>query len=330
MKSLSLAFALRMCVAVGLAQGPAIIRVPTPIEPRCINYKADQVSISIRRVITQKTGDIITADKRAGVAVISTANSTTPGLQAKTPSVTLVGIQDEKKGRVSLAVEYPIAQGFALAETKSLFLELYLAKRREPNTFGEVLEMAGQVLGKLPIPANPYVTGVNRFLEFTNQSVKKQIEGQGGKQFATVLLEFNDREADIKACGEIHAFTGAIGVIGSAGGVDPKPLSTFNIKQNYCFRYGTDTTYVIEYQRMPQSRNCADATRDAWQEVPNDYVMIVISAQKLVDPDPSVKTTSSTEKLVRTGFVPSMKDLQQSKKLCESLKMPLSACGVYE
>lgn len=78
-----------VALAAGLAglafgadnNGFETVRIPTAVNPKCINSTTDRVTLSVYRVIVQKTSGFFTNDKKAGVAVIATlnANSIQPG-----------------------------------------------------------------------------------------------------------------------------------------------------------------------------------------------------------------------------------------------------------
>ena len=331
------------------AQGGKIIRIPTPTNARCINARTDEVTISLRRIITQKTGGFFTQDNKAGITVLSTLNAdgTSP---AKTPSVNLVDIKTEPKGQVSLPLEYPIASQLALKQgnliTKNMQLDLYLNKTRGANTFGTVLTTAGDILGKLPIPANPYTTVTNQFLQFANQTIQNESKDAGARLFASITLQFNNRdEPNIQTClDNDHQPTGAIAVVSETGAHGANPLPVANLNKNYCWRYTTDTNYEIQYVAKPASGICTSLPAGAaWAELPNDYVMLIVSAATVLPPlpitlkkDGSLATTldlndpstlgalMETEDLKRKR----LQDLQESVKLCKAMDIPVALCGV--
>ena len=128
----------------------AIARIPTPTTASCINRKTDEITISLRRVVTHKTSGFFTADNKAGVAVMATLNADNAPA-ATTPSVNLIDIQAEPTGQISLPLEYPIASDLQLANgsliTKNMEIAIYLERTRSKTGFGTVLTTAAQLLG---------------------------------------------------------------------------------------------------------------------------------------------------------------------------------------
>lgn len=303
------------------AQGVGkIIRIPTD-DPYCINAKTDEVTVTLRRIITHKTGGLLTEDKKAGVTVIATLNAD-GSPQAKTPSVNLISVEDAPKDQVILPLEYPVASLLALSQdggktfTKNMLLDLYLNRVRGKNTFGTVLDTAGNLLSKLSIPANPYSNAASEVLKFANDTITAQSKDSGGQLFASVTLQFNDRAVAAAKCGDFQS-TGAIAVIAAAGRKDSVPLPLADLATKYCWRYVSANGYEVQAANRPAGGCTAVAAGD-FKEVPNDYVMLVVSAATLT----------------RLGTVTSMgthrfEDLTRSKKLCTELKMSPVLCGVY-
>jgi uncharacterized membrane protein YgcG len=340
-------------IALDAQGGSATIRVPSPSASRCINSNTDEVTITLRRVLTQKTSGFFTSQNKAGVAVLATVNSSgTP--PAKTPSVNEIDIQDVQPGQVSLALEYPIADQLVLKQgstvTQNIQLDLYMAKTSGSNTFGSVLDIAGQVLQKLPIPANPFTASANQFLQFANQSIQNAVTSSGNAVlFASVNLAFADHdEADVTTCAQdSYQSTGAIGVIRSTGASGQTLLPVVNLDQNFCFRYSSAATYELQYVQKPAA-GCSSAPTTGWKEVANDYVMLLIAASKTAATAADVHTLMMVGEGIggggggraggrggggggRGSATPSTRldDLIESRKLCQAMQLSPHYCGVH-
>jgi hypothetical protein len=307
------------------------IRVATPITGRCVNAKTDEVTVTLRRIVTQKYGGFFTQDDKAGVTVMATLNGTGDA-SAKTPSVNQVDVQKEKNGQVSLALEYAVADLLVLSQgstvTKNIQLDLFMAKTRGKNTFGTILDVAGQALSKLPIPSNPYTTGASKFLQFANQAIQSQTGAQAALQFASLTLAFNDRDqSDVNAClNDGFQPTGALAVFRDTGPANTQLLPIADLSQKYCFRYTTQFTYELQYVPRPAT-GCTNTPENAWHEVPNDYVMVIINAQK--PPTTSNKSLSNMPPNEKALWEQQRRtDLKESKALCNAMRLPLRNCGV--
>src|SRR3569833_2904402 len=298
---------------------------------RCINSTSDEVTVALRRVIIQKTAGIFSDDKKAGVAVISKLNANA-GAPSKTPSVTQVDISDEHAGQVSLALEYPVASQLRLKQqsltTQNLQLNVYLARTRGKNGFGKVLEIASEELQKLPIPQNPYSTAANQFLGFANKTIQDEISSSGGGlQFASLTMQFADHDEYLDTClAEGYLTTGALAVLRSGGPKETKWLPVTNLDRSYCFRYSTRATYELLYAPKAAS-DCKGVSDSAWNEVPNDYVMLLVAAARApaaTESEGQFKSSAGLDQLVPTRF----NDLAESKKLCEQMQAAPVLCGV--
>jgi hypothetical protein len=308
-----------------------IVRIPTPINARCINAKTDELTMTLRRIITQRTEGFFTEDKRAGVTVIATLNSD-GNPTSKTPSVNLIDIESAPMGQVLLPLEYPVASLLPLSAdsgktfTKNMLLELYLDKVRGENTFGKVLDIAGSLLAKLPIPANPYTNAASEVLKFANDAITSETRDAGGRLFASITLQFNDRdEPDLGKCAaDSYQATGAIAVVGATGAHNIKPLALGNLSARYCWRYGSENTYEVQYAVKPTA-GCHAVPAGEYRELPNDYVMIVVSAQTI--PRPSLENPFTKSDSLPRGSK-RMDDLLTSKALCDAMRLAPAYCGV--
>jgi hypothetical protein len=319
------------------------VRIPTPISPRCINSKTDEITVTAYRVTVEKTAGFFTADNQAGIAVISTLNADGSPVPAKTPSVNVIPIASEHKGQVFLALEYPIASRLSLSqvgtgakpiETKNMLLEMYLEKTRGANSFGAFLTTAGTVLGKMSIPANPYLTAANQFINFANQTIQNETKDSGAKLFATVTFQFVGKDySDVPSC---HAAggeeTGAVAVLAATGSKGNNLLTLGNLAQRFCWRYNTENTYEIQYASKPTS-GCSSVTESQWSEPSNDYVMLLVSAAAVRSANVPLResTNASSGEPTSTDFELTskrMQDLKTSRELCDSLKLSGALCGV--
>ncbi len=313
---------LMLCPVCANGQGSVIVRVDDPFGSHCIDATSEDVTIHVRRIFVERTGGLFTDDKRAGVLVSAklTGRSSGPSVDVQVPSVTLVSVKDETRGRLSLPLEYQIASYLTLNQgdilTTDIELGISLAKTRGRNTFGEVLDLASKALNKLPIPSNPYADTANKFLAFANDAINDTTGKQMDVPFAQVSLSFNKgKEADINRCKSAgKERTGAVAVVLSRGLQNLQLIPVVNTDQLYCFRYSSTNTYELLAARKVGNQCPTDES--AFQAVNNDYVMLLISAH-----------TSGA------GFVGQAEQLQQieeSRKRCAALRLDPKACGVPE
>jgi hypothetical protein len=319
--------------------GYETVRIPTASSPRCINSKTDEITLSVYRVTVEKTTGFFTSDNQAGIAVISTLNADGQ-TSAKTPSVNVVQISDEHKGQVFLPLEYSIASqmplsqsgtGSSAAVTKNMLLEMYLEKTRAANKFGTFLTTAGNVLGKLSIPANPYLTAADQFLSFANQTIQSETKDAGAKLFATVNFQFADRDiSDVQTCRDAgNEETGAIAVIAATGTKGPNLLTLGNLDKSFCWRYNVGSTYAIQ-SAPAQPGGCSAVSEAQWAEPSNDYVMLFLSAAVIV-PQQQVAGARMPYSVNVNDLnlaTQRLKDLSSARALCDSLNLPRKLCGV--
>lgn len=317
------------------SQGTAVVRVDDPSGSHCIDANAEDVTLHLRRVFTQRRSGLFTRDNRAGVVVTATLTGRGSGqnVTVKIPSVTLVDVRKERRGRVSLPLEYQIASYLTLKQDKfvatDLQLAISLATTRGRNTFGEILDVAGKALNKFPIPNNPFGDVTNKILDFANDAINSAANDQAGT-FAEVSLAFNlGSEPNIdkcKAAGKER--TGAVAVLRSTGSRDGNLVPVVNTDQRYCFKYSTTATY--ELLAAQKSDGKCPASDAAYQGVNNDYVMFILSAAPTV-----FRQTMKAHDLGITDAIARLdqelkQPVDESRKRCQALRLPPSACGIPE
>jgi hypothetical protein len=276
----------------------------------------------VRRVFIEKTEGVFTEDNRAGVLVSAklTGRSQGSNVDVQVPSVTMVSVKEEKTGRVSLPLEYQIASFLALnqddALTTDIALSISLAKTRGTNTFGEILDLAGKALNKLPIPPNPYTIAANKFLAFANDAINDTTNKQMDVPFAQVSLSFNKgKEADINRCKSAgKERSGVIAVLQSKGLQNAELIPVADTDQLYCFKYSSVSTY--ELLAAKKIGGLCPTDNSAYRGVNNDYVMFIMSAS------PSA-----------AGFVvqPEQQSIiAESRLRCKAMGLEAKACGAFK
>jgi len=268
------------------AQGDFVVRIENAGGTHCIDASAEKITVYLRRVFLQKKSGIFTEDKRAGVLIRTQVVGREAGkgddLPVQVPSVGLVSVADDPKGRVSLALEYPLASDFELIQgtrtTKSMELFMNVAKTKGKNTFGAVLDLAGQALAQVALPSNPFAQAGSKFLKFSNDAINSSIKDDQDEQIAHVALQFKDgAETDVLRCAaDGFERTGAIAVLRSSGAPGQTLIPASNTQQ-YCFSYSAVNTYELLAAKRNANGTCPSA--NTFTGVPNDYVMLLVSAQ---------------------------------------------------
>jgi len=297
--------------------GKAIVRLKDPIGSHCIDGSQEQVTLLIKRIWTEKTDGIFTNDSKAGAIVKTDLDS--GDVKTQIPSVSFASIDDDQEGHVSLALEYPVIKRLVLkqgdSETTNVTVQVFLAKTRGRNTFGDIIDVAGKALSQLPVPANPYTTTAQQFLKFANDSVDKATADDIENLIAQINLNFADRQInDLNACHTAgDEYTGGIAVMLSAGKDGANLIPIQDADKNYCFSYSSGSVFGLTAVEMPSNHVCpTDPT--AYSEVPNDYVLFILNAETVKPP--------GAAPLLRA-----QKQHQESLKRCDFYKIPREKCN---
>jgi hypothetical protein len=318
------------------AQGVGeIVRIPAPITPHCINGKTEDVTISLRRVVVQKDRGFLTDDKEIGASVIATFNAAGKPDAAVHPKVSLLPVRDAAPGQVGIALEYPVVSQFPLLDsdgslTKDIRLDIYLDKLRGKNTLGTVLDAAQTILKDVQLPANPYTNAAGKVFQFAGAAIASESKDKGGEQIAQVAMGFaNYNEPNLDKCfADGHEQTGVIAVIGPKGGTITPPISPLkNLEQRFCWRFVPGNTYEVQYADKPAGGGCDKVPVASFQEVPNDYLMILVSTVPAQVPPPAMGVLGELP-IGRAERPRRLEALIEAAKLCEAMKVPPSLCGV--
>jgi hypothetical protein len=304
--------------------GDVVVRVDDTSGTHCIDATTERVTIFVRRVFTEKNKGWFTEDQHAGVLVRSelagttTTNQSTQQATVQVPAVDMVSVKDDQKGRVSLALEYPVASGFVLKQsdtvTNNIQLYMNMAKAKGKTSFGDVLDLAGKALNQLPIPPNPYTQAGSKFLQFANDAIDSSIKNDADDQIAHIGLQFyTGSEPDITKCeAGGNERTGAIAVLRYQGIQGAQLIPVTDTEKQYCFRYSSGSTYELLAAKRNGDGSCpSPATFNA---VPNDYIMLLISAQPVPKAGKSVLSQDDA--------------LKEARSRCALQKLPNAACGI--
>lgn len=308
-----------MVPGVASAQGGhVVLRVDDPSGSHCIDADSEKITIYLRRVFTQRRSGFFTQDNKAGVIVRTQLSGDANGvsLAVTIPSMSLVSVENETNGRVSLALEYAIASNVALSNNGAVItdldLRIDLAKTRSRTTFGEVLDLAGKALEKATIPANPLALAGSKLVNFANSAVGTSLGADQHEEVAQIASHFRrGAEPDLNRCRSNNfERTGALVVLRATGAPKLALIPLSNTERDYCFRYSSSSTYeLLAAQRMP-SGNCPTGT-SAYAGVNNDYVMLLINATPIG----------------RSGRAANDPVLTESARRCKALGLDSALCG---
>lgn len=304
--------------------GSVVVRVNDTSGTHCIDANTEKVTLFLRRVFTEKNKNFFTEDNRAGVLVraqLSATSQSSGDSNVQIPSVDLVSVRNDKKGRVSLALEYSIASGFVLTRgsnvTQTIDLYINLAKTKGKTSFGNVLDLAGQALQQISLPANPYLQAGSKFLKFANAAIDSSVKTDNAEEIAHIGMKFNQGpETNLDICESAgNERTGAIAVLRSVGATDVPLIPVTNTERLYCFSYSSNATY--ELLAAPRRADGTCPPPGQFHGVANDYVMLLISAQPAERGGTKAVPSETVKALQR-----------ESGDRCRNFGLPNKACGL--
>jgi hypothetical protein len=318
--TLSSFFAAAAFPATG-GDGNVVVRIDDPFGSHCIDATKEQITVFLRRVFTEKKDGLFFDQNKAGVLVRTTVKGddgagNSPTVQV--PSVDIVSVKDEANGRVSLALEYPVAADLPLAQgnTVTQFLSLVVnqSKPKSKSAFGNVLEIAGGALGQSILPSNPYTIAANKLLKFANDTIDKSISADNQEEIAQIGLKFmRGSEPDLDKCSSSgNERTGALLALRSIGKSGAKLIPMTDTEKQYCFSYTSKNTYEATAAPRKPDGTCPDLAQ--YSGINNDYVMLLLSA--------------NIAQSAHLGASRGGQYAKEARDRCDKFKVSRFACGV--
>ena len=209
---------------------------------------------------------------------------------------------------------------------------MYAEKVRGANKFGTIVMDAASIIKTLPIPASPYLTVADQFLNFANQSIQDDAsQSSNATLFATLNIPFADQDYDLQGCiNQADSYTGAIATLAATGASGPNLLTLGNLSQRFCWRYKSDNTFEIQYAPKPAS-GCTNVAESHWNEPSNDYTMLLLTAEKVPSASHIGANALSFSHIGAMDLDEASewtRGLSNSRKVCDSLKIASALCGV--
>jgi len=276
----------------GLGQGAIPVRISVPDGAggsRCINAASDQVWITLRRVITNRSQGWFTQDNTVGTVINATVKGKNVDKPPTFPLMTESRLQGMPTGQVSVPIEYTIIDGLQLKQGTVVYtgisLELTLLNKRGRTKWGNALQALVDVTSskKLPIPASPITQAAGYLLEYANTAVTQDLasENKDDKaKSAALAFNFDPTGKCSGSAGDGSDFerTGTVAIVQSEGTPGD---GLVDIKQvnNYCWSAELKPAFILKVAGKDPAKRCESADyTPAWKQVSNNYVAFFVNA----------------------------------------------------
>jgi len=268
--------------AAGGAGGGTVVRVSDGRKNSCINGQTDQVWLTLRRMIVTRKGGWLKEDKTVAIFVTASLPNDKTDKPIKFPLTSQARIQQYSKGQVSVPIEYALVQRFKLHQDQATYsginVDMTVLNIQGRNKWGNALSALSKFAQKLPIPANPYLTGVNYVLDFANSALTDDLNAQDkDDKTKTASLVLNFAPGD--DCTGDFEHTGTLAVLDEGGVTDDPGYINVRNTNNYCWRADLTPAFVLYAAPKPNDKTCDDKSyKPQWNPVANNYVGLFLNA----------------------------------------------------
>jgi hypothetical protein len=271
---------------VALAQGsPRIVRIFDGVQPRCVDPGTDQVYLTLRRLITQKSQGWLRKDTE--VAVILNVDVGVEGESAPIPIPLALRapLSGYAKGQVALPIEHPIVQGLRLTQGDTRYtgflLEITVLNQEGLTPWGRALQALFETAEKMPLPENPVSLAADYLFKVARLAIDGDLQDQHRNDkvsFATMALNFDPTGQCSGPGGLDFESTGTLAVVGPGGRPGPGYVDLSPGKE-YCWQAQLKPSFMLKAAAKPLFMECNN--RDVqltYAPVTNDYLAFFLNA----------------------------------------------------
>lgn len=263
--------------------GGTIVRISDGRKNSCINGDTDMIWLTLRRMVVTRKGGWLKEDKTVAVFVTAMLPNDKTDKPIKMPLMNQARIEKYSKGQVSVPVEYALVQKFKLkqdsASYSGLNVDMTVLNLQGKNKWGSALGSLAKFAQKLPVPANPYSTGLNYVLDFANSALTDDLNAQDKDdktKTSTLVLNF-DPSGKCDAGDFEH--TGTLAVLDQGGDTGDPGYVDVGKTNNYCWRADLTPAFVLYAASKAGDKACDDKSyKPQWNPVANNYVGLFLNA----------------------------------------------------
>jgi hypothetical protein len=157
-------------------------------------------------------------------------------------------------------------------------LDLYLVNiEKESVAFKDFTALAN-FSSSLPVPANPYITGVEYFGNFVQKIIDQNIQqGAQPQPDASFSFDLASNEEQVKSCPRQALREGVQAVIFDYDGTLDRQMIKAEESANYCFWYVSGTSRILFSSRPAGGSACAASPPGESKQLNNPLVAFLVS-----------------------------------------------------
>lgn len=287
--------------------GAVPIRIPDGVGTRCINGGNDRIWLTLRRVITNKTSGWFTEDKSVATLLNAQVRAD-PESRIAFPLMTETTIANFPNGQVSVPLEYTLVSGLNLAQTgvkyTGLNVDVTLLNKRGKNKWGNALNALKEITQKLPIPASPVTQAASYLMDFANNAVTKDIDGQAMNdkvKSGTLALNFDPTGSCRGSAPDGSDFetTGTIAIV-QGDGVPGPDFVDIGKSNDYCWSAELRPAFIVKAAPKEGTRPCTDASyATKARQISNNYVAFFLNARAVTPSLRELRAADWTQSMAR-------------------------------
>ena len=287
MKVIASAFGACMLSIISAASaqisGGIVVNVEDQTQRRCIDVSRESVSMKVVALQAKRTEGFWKESKSLGAKFdVVIANDKgqpfTFPRGAQLSAKEYVGDIGILPAQFSVMSKYPLRS--ANAPYTSVGLKLYLIDIVDKSDTAKILQTFIKFTKGLPLPINPYTTGVQLFGTFADQVIDQSVANSEDKLPAAELsFDLASNAEEVKSCPQTALRTGTLAVIFSYAGTGDGVLD-INRANEFCYTYN-EIVGRVEMRARKADKTC-DPKGDA-KFVRNPLVALLVNTYS-IDP----------------------------------------------
>lgn len=266
-----------------LLGGGVIVRIPDNLTSRCVNGATDRIDLYLVSMISHKHRSIFRSTTAVGLYIETLIEGATSEAEQKIiiPRSFMIDVSDYGSSLVRLPVEQKLLSRFKLRNGDNLYsnatFRIKFISSEEDGPVKIALHTLSDVTKRLPIPSNPFIEGIDYFVELSNGIVSAMMDENKNPDKvvpeAQLAFEFSQ---DGQCTGQLET-TGIKAVIKEYSKQQRHSDKYIDIAQihTYCFRYSNANFKRIEFASKPAG-GCADVTE--YKQVINPHYVFALNA----------------------------------------------------
>lgn len=272
------------------ASGGAIVNIYDGSDHGCVDVSQNLVSVMLVNAQLQRSQswwDALFKSKAALGVKFDVSIENNQGTSFDFPRAKQLAVSSTRSDigylpmRLSIMSKYPLADDKSITY-KNMSIDLYLINLEKSSAaFSDIMTFVN-FSSTLPLPPNPYITGMEYFGKFAQQIVNQSLSN-GADQYPAASFSFdlaaNADQAKPTVCPSNALREGVQAVVFDYDGKPSSDMISIKDIDKYCFWYSAPTSRVM--YKTKDAAQCPTTLPDGAKNLGNPLVAFIVSAWAL-------------------------------------------------